>query len=243
MGEMEEFSLIDRTFLRAYRWRKIDPVPWTPLEKPLSDCRLEHSERFPQRRSDRHPSERFLRPRGDGSGPESRLSDRSRARARRIRTNPFGRRGTFFLHGIDHRSATAGPRYRARDRSQVGRRAGGRRIAGSRLTDVQPGREPGSCGVGATGNCDRRDPTAAQRRQTGSTPPRAIRSLPARLSPRCPAEFREAARGDRSCAAPVGNFRPSTSRSRGLRATKPLVVGPKRLLAAEIPLEGMGSLA
>jgi D-proline reductase (dithiol) PrdB len=40
MGEMAEFSLIDRTFLRAYRWRKIDPVPWAPLEKPLSDCRL-----------------------------------------------------------------------------------------------------------------------------------------------------------------------------------------------------------
>ena len=40
MGEIEEFSLIDRTFLRAYRWRKIDPVPWAPLEKPLSDCRL-----------------------------------------------------------------------------------------------------------------------------------------------------------------------------------------------------------
>jgi D-proline reductase (dithiol) PrdB len=40
MGEMEEFSLVDRTFLRAYPWRKIDPVPWTPLEKPLSECRL-----------------------------------------------------------------------------------------------------------------------------------------------------------------------------------------------------------
>jgi len=40
MGEMAEFSLVDRTFLRAYRWRKIDPVPWAPLEKPLSDCRL-----------------------------------------------------------------------------------------------------------------------------------------------------------------------------------------------------------
>ncbi len=40
MGEIEEFSLVERTFLRAYRWRKIDPVPWAPLEKPLSDCRL-----------------------------------------------------------------------------------------------------------------------------------------------------------------------------------------------------------
>ena len=40
MGEIGEFSLIDRTFLRAYHWRKIDPVPWAPLAKPLSDCRL-----------------------------------------------------------------------------------------------------------------------------------------------------------------------------------------------------------
>ncbi len=40
MGEIAEFSLVARTFLRAYRWRKIDPVPWAPLEKPLSDCRL-----------------------------------------------------------------------------------------------------------------------------------------------------------------------------------------------------------
>jgi len=40
MGGIEEFSLAERVFLRAYRWRKIDPVPWAPLEKPLSDCRL-----------------------------------------------------------------------------------------------------------------------------------------------------------------------------------------------------------
>ena len=29
-----------RLFLKAYRWRRIDPVPWTPLSKPLSQCRL-----------------------------------------------------------------------------------------------------------------------------------------------------------------------------------------------------------
>jgi D-proline reductase (dithiol) PrdB len=40
MGEIAEFSLVNRTYLRAYRWRKINPVPWTPLAKPLSDCRL-----------------------------------------------------------------------------------------------------------------------------------------------------------------------------------------------------------
>jgi D-proline reductase (dithiol) PrdB len=40
MGEIAEFSLVDRTFLRAYRWRVIDPVPWVSLEKPLAECRL-----------------------------------------------------------------------------------------------------------------------------------------------------------------------------------------------------------
>jgi D-proline reductase (dithiol) PrdB len=40
MGDLNEFSLTLRTFLRAYRWRRIDPVPWTPLRKPLSESRL-----------------------------------------------------------------------------------------------------------------------------------------------------------------------------------------------------------
>ncbi|MCP3983313.1 MAG: hypothetical protein GY723_02935 [bacterium] len=40
MGEFNEFSITVRAVLGAYRWRRIDPVPWTPLEKPLSECRL-----------------------------------------------------------------------------------------------------------------------------------------------------------------------------------------------------------
>lgn len=40
MGEMTEFSLSIRLFLKAYRWRRIDPVPWTLLSKPLSECRF-----------------------------------------------------------------------------------------------------------------------------------------------------------------------------------------------------------
>lgn len=40
MGELTEFSLPVQLFLRAYRWRRIDPVPWTPLSKPLSACRV-----------------------------------------------------------------------------------------------------------------------------------------------------------------------------------------------------------
>jgi D-proline reductase (dithiol) PrdB len=37
---MSEFPLRFRLFLKTYPWRRIDPVPWTPLSKPLSDCRL-----------------------------------------------------------------------------------------------------------------------------------------------------------------------------------------------------------
>ena len=40
MGDLKEFSLKYRLYLKTYRWQRIDPVPWTPLEKPLRDCRL-----------------------------------------------------------------------------------------------------------------------------------------------------------------------------------------------------------
>ena len=40
MGDYSEFSLPVRLFLKVYRWRRIDPVPWTALRKPLSQCRL-----------------------------------------------------------------------------------------------------------------------------------------------------------------------------------------------------------
>ena len=40
MGDLNEFSLPLRLFLKAYPWRRIDPVPWTPLRKPLARCKL-----------------------------------------------------------------------------------------------------------------------------------------------------------------------------------------------------------
>ena len=40
MGSIDEFSLPVRLFLKAYRWRRIDPLPWAPLAKPLSQCKL-----------------------------------------------------------------------------------------------------------------------------------------------------------------------------------------------------------
>ena len=40
MGDIGEFSLALQLFLKAYRWRRIDPVPWAPLGKPLSRSRV-----------------------------------------------------------------------------------------------------------------------------------------------------------------------------------------------------------
>jgi len=40
MAELSELSIPLRLFLKAYRWRRIDPVPWTPLAKPLAESRL-----------------------------------------------------------------------------------------------------------------------------------------------------------------------------------------------------------
>ncbi|MBI4456167.1 MAG: hypothetical protein HY644_09735 [Acidobacteria bacterium] len=40
MGAISEFSLLVQVFLKTYRWRRIDPIPWKPLLKPLAQCRL-----------------------------------------------------------------------------------------------------------------------------------------------------------------------------------------------------------
>ncbi|MCH7731962.1 MAG: hypothetical protein IIB44_05510 [Candidatus Marinimicrobia bacterium] len=40
MGDLSEFKTTTRLFLKSYPWRRIDPVPWTQLDKPLSECRL-----------------------------------------------------------------------------------------------------------------------------------------------------------------------------------------------------------
>lgn len=40
MGSLDEFVLPVRLFLKAYPWRRVDPVPWVGLDKPLSRCRL-----------------------------------------------------------------------------------------------------------------------------------------------------------------------------------------------------------
>ncbi len=40
MGDLSEFGQGMRLFLRAYPWRRIDPVPWTPLRRPLAESKL-----------------------------------------------------------------------------------------------------------------------------------------------------------------------------------------------------------
>jgi D-proline reductase (dithiol) PrdB len=40
MAELSQLPFSTRLFLKAYPWRKIDPVPWTPLKKPLAQSRL-----------------------------------------------------------------------------------------------------------------------------------------------------------------------------------------------------------
>jgi D-proline reductase (dithiol) PrdB len=37
---MSELPLSLRLFLKTYPWRRIDPVPWAPLRRPLSESKL-----------------------------------------------------------------------------------------------------------------------------------------------------------------------------------------------------------
>ncbi|MDZ4863524.1 MAG: glycine/sarcosine/betaine reductase selenoprotein B family protein [Gemmatimonadota bacterium] len=40
MGDLDEFPLALRLFLRAYPWRRIQPLPWSPLRRPLREARV-----------------------------------------------------------------------------------------------------------------------------------------------------------------------------------------------------------
>jgi D-proline reductase (dithiol) PrdB len=40
LGDMSEFSVGTRVFLKAYPWRRIEPVPCAPMRKPLAASRL-----------------------------------------------------------------------------------------------------------------------------------------------------------------------------------------------------------
>jgi D-proline reductase (dithiol) PrdB len=40
MAELNQLKSTDRLFVKAYPWRRVNPVPWAPLQKPLQECRL-----------------------------------------------------------------------------------------------------------------------------------------------------------------------------------------------------------
>jgi D-proline reductase (dithiol) PrdB len=40
VASLSELPLATRLFLKAYRWRRIDPVPWAPMRRPLQEARV-----------------------------------------------------------------------------------------------------------------------------------------------------------------------------------------------------------
>jgi D-proline reductase (dithiol) PrdB len=38
--EFSDLPLATRLFLKAYPWRRIEPVPWSPLRKPLAEAKV-----------------------------------------------------------------------------------------------------------------------------------------------------------------------------------------------------------
>lgn len=40
MADLSELPLSVRLLVATYRWRRVDPVPWTPLGKPLAAARV-----------------------------------------------------------------------------------------------------------------------------------------------------------------------------------------------------------
>jgi len=61
LGDLSEFPLKYRLFLKAYRWQRIDSVPWTPLKKPLKDCRLAMISSAAIVTADQDPFDNFIR--------------------------------------------------------------------------------------------------------------------------------------------------------------------------------------
>jgi D-proline reductase (dithiol) PrdB len=40
VADLNDLPWASRAFLRAYRWRSVDPLPWIQLKKPLDQCRV-----------------------------------------------------------------------------------------------------------------------------------------------------------------------------------------------------------
>ena len=176
MGDTSEFSLTVRLFLKAYSWRKIDPVPWTPLKKPLFQAKLAlvSSAGFVL------PGQQSFDESFKGGDPSFRRSRQTVNKRRcwraiaanplitpecsRTRTLPFRSSGcaSWRPRVASARSTIAtfpvwghhGPRpshreYRAAGRTAFGRGRGGCGALSSGLTHVQPDRVSGGRRIGS----------------------------------------------------------------------------------------------
>ena len=156
MGDTSEFSLTIRLFLKAYQWRKIDPVPWTPLKKPLSQSKLAlvssagfvlpDQPHFDESIKGGDPSFREI-PSGvevktlvethrsesfDHTGLQKDPNlgfpiDRIRELAA-CGADRFRQSSPSFLHGFHHRPRPSDPQHRSARRASAGRGSGGRAI-------------------------------------------------------------------------------------------------------------------
>ena len=97
MGSFKEFSLPVQLFLRAYPWRRIDPIPWSPVTKPLSECRLALISSAGLVAPEQPPFEDEIRG-GDPSFREIALT-----------TNPSTLRDTHNSDSFDHSGITEDP--------------------------------------------------------------------------------------------------------------------------------------
>lgn len=114
MGEIDEFPLPIRIFLKAYRWRRIDPVPWAPLRKPIRESRVALVSTAGLVLPDQEPFDNSI-PQGDSS---FRVIPREADVATLIDTH---RSGSFDHEGIRHDPNLALPLDRLRELAQRGR--------------------------------------------------------------------------------------------------------------------------
>ncbi|MGZ5432922.1 MAG: hypothetical protein ACXWH7_08325, partial [Thermoanaerobaculia bacterium] len=40
MASLDELPFSTRLFMKAYPWRRVDPVPWAPLRHPLAEAKI-----------------------------------------------------------------------------------------------------------------------------------------------------------------------------------------------------------
>ena len=211
VATLAELPLTARLFLKAYPWRRIDPVPWSPLRRPLQDARvalvttaglsLPAQEPFDNEVRGGDWTFREIRPMpirrrsstriGASRTPqrracrrEPRLPHRPHPRAGARAGHRLGQSSALPVHGIDHGTGTAHRPQRARRR----RRAGGRwrrcRAPRPHMTDVQSDRVSDRRRDRAPRHRHRVHRPSARSR--GESPPsaRSGRPLPARLPAR-----------------------------------------------------------